>query len=401
ATIIPGVFAGGTLTRIDKPEGETLWGMTYVVQGIQHVFTFDSLEAMEAQLGSDAVSSGKYGFMTLNWDTINDGDTWLLGDAAALSGQQGNYNVWFEDLMREAALEAGVGNRGLVGGYLTDPAVQRILAEGTVGEWSDLRIQAELRTTQVYRELYPGIDAFLNAGSTDPEGEWYNYMAQVSEGLSSLGYALGSDGTFRPLMGEMLDQGISAAKFNAFVPTFVRAATSPEFASARSKGTEQDLGLSISFEDWFDVLDGNATPEIQQVVEKATLSFAAEQTGRTLSDVQISRLADASDFSEDQMRLAFNTAEEALLSVGHRDLARFGLTEEALVSAAFGVSSAGVDPLRSDGGVFTAAEVQKRARKAARQLGIQDDRRSQFFVGFDQFGSPTRQGLAASAPELG
>ena len=94
------------------------------------------------------------------------------------------------------------------------------------------------------------------------------------------------------------------------------------------------------------------------------------------------------------------SAEEALLTVGGADLARFGLSEEALVSAAFGVGSSGADPLSTDGD-FTAGEIRRRAKKAATELGIQDDRKAQFFVGFDSFGSPRRQGLTASAPEAG
>ena len=397
-----GVLSGGTLTRIDRADGTQLWGMTYVVNGIEHVFTFDSVEAMQTQLGNDAVTSGKYGFMTMTEDNLNDGDTWLLGDAASMAGQQGSYNVWFGSAMTEAALEAGVRNPGAIGDFLSQPEVQRILAEGAVGEWSDLRIQAELRTTDYFQNtLYPGITTFMNQGIPNPEAAYWSYMNSVTGSLSALGYAQDADGTYKSKIGEMLGAGISASAFNTFTPTFVRAEQSPEFAAALNKWTEQDLGVSITFEDWFDVLAGNAGPELSQVVEKATLTFAAEQTGTSLSDAQISRLAGATEISEAQMRVAFNTAEEALLSVGRRDLARFGLTEEALVSAAFGVESVGSDPLSSDGGAFTAAEVQKRARKAAKELGIQDDRKAQFFVGFDSFGAPTRQGLSASAPEFG
>jgi hypothetical protein len=67
----------------------------------------------------------------------------------------------------------------------------------------------------------------------------------------------------------------------------------------------------------------------------------------------------------------------------------------------FGLGSVGTDPLNTDGSTFTAAEIQKRAKKAAMELGIQDDRKAQFFVGFDDSGRPTRQGLSASAPEFG
>ena len=402
AEVIPGIMSGGTLTRIDREGREVLWGITYVVQGIEHVYTFDSKEAMDAILGPDAVASGKYGFMILSEDTLNDGDTWILGDAAMFAGQDGSYNTYFDDIMQEAALEAGVRNPGRIGEYLSQPEIQRIMAEGQVGGWSNARIQAEIRNTDYYQNtLYPGIVNLLNAGSPNPEGDYLRFVSSVDASLEMLGYERDAYGSYRSIAGEMLDRGISANEFNMFAPVFVRAEQSQDFAEVLNKWTEQDLGVSISFEDWFDVLDGATPGEIAQVVEKAILSFAAEATGTLLDDETISRLAELTDLSENQMRVAFNSAEEALLAVGQHDLARYGLSQEALVSAAFGLESVGGDPWADGGGDFSAAEIQKRARKAAKELGIQDDRKAQFFVGFDPFGAPTRQGLAASAPEIG
>ena len=91
------------------------------------------------------------------------------------------------------------------------------------------------------------------------------------------------------------------------------------------------------------------------------------------------------------MAVAFTQAEEALLSVGDAYLARYGLDERSLVNAAFGVDTDGT----------TAVEVTRQARKAATELGLQDDMQQGFFVGFDRFGRPNRQGLSASAPEAG
>jgi len=402
ATTVPGILSGGTLTRIVRQGREDLWGITYTVQDIEHVYTFDSLEAMEAALGQDAVTSGTYGFMTLDESDVNDGDTWLLGDAAAFVGQEGSYSAYFDDVMREAALEAGVRNPGMVGEFLSQPDIQRIMAEGEAGGWSAPRIQAEVRNTDYYQNtLYPGISNFLTAGSTNPEAEYLRYVSGVDSSLEMLGYERDANGTYRSVAGDMLDRGITVSKFNSFAPTFVRAEQSQEFASTLNKWTEQDLGVSITFDDWFDVLDGNSAPDIAQVVEKATLSFTAQNVGTTLDDATITRLANLTDLSETQMRTAFTSAEEALLAVGAVDLARFGLTQEALISSAFGVESTGADPLSTDGTAFTATEIRKRARKAARELGLQDDRQAQFFVGFNAGGRPIRTGLSAGAPEAG
>ena len=288
-----GIMPGGTLTKIIRDGQEPIWAMTYVVNGIEHVYTFASYDVVESILGPDpATNAGQ--LMTLNWDDVNDGDTWILGDAAAFSGQtNGNYQQYFQDIMDEAALEAGVRNPGLLGEYLSQPEIQQIMAMGEAGGWSGKRIQAEIRNTSYYQDtLYPGITTFLNQGVSNPEQAYWSYMNNVSEALSALGYEKDAYGTYRTQVSEMLSAGITAQEFNTFTPTFIRAEQSPEFAQALSAWTQQDLGIALDFDNWFDVLAGSATPEMQQVVEKATLQFVADSRGTTLSQDQISRIVD-------------------------------------------------------------------------------------------------------------
>lgn len=402
STNTPGIMSGGVLTKINRPGEDPLWGYTYTVNGVQHVYTFDSFGAMQNILGDNAVTSGTYGFMQLDWDSVNDGDTWLLGDAGAFAGQAGSYATYFDDIMNEAALEAGVRNPGKLGEYLSDPAVQRIMAEGEAGGWSGARIQAEIRNTNYYQNvLYPGINKIMATGTSTPEQDWKRYSNSVERSLDLLGYQRDADGTFGSAVGEMLESGIQSDTFNQFAPTFVRAEQSQDFAGVLNQWTQNELGKDIAFEDWFDVLEGTAEQDLMGVVEKATIQYQAERADTQLSASQISRLAGLTDLSEAQMTVAFSNAEQALLSVGANDLARYGLTESALVNSAFGIETDEGDPLSTDGSAFTATEVQRRAAKAARELGIRDDNKASFFVGFTPDGRPQRQGLAAANPTQG
>ena len=387
----PGMMAGGTLTKINRDGADPLWAMTYTVGGIQHVYTFDSYDSVVKQLGPDPATA--YGMMTLDWADVNDGDTWILGDADAFFGQTGQtYASFFDNAMQEAALEAGVRNPGLLGEYLSQPEVQRIMAMGAAGDWSPERTQAELRNTDYYQNtLYPGISTFLDQGVSNPEAAYYNYMDNVGSSLAALGYEKDRFGTYRDSVGAMLEAGISADSFNAFAPTFIRAEQSGEFAQTLNAWTESDLGVTLDFDNWFDVMAGNTDPELAQVVEKATIQFQADRANSSLSAEQITRLADLTQLSEGQMMVAFTNAEQSLLSVGDADLERYGLSQEMLVNAAFGVET----------GSMTSVDVQRQARKAATELGIQDDEKAGFFLGFDRFARPNRQGLLASAPEAG
>lgn len=385
-----GIMAGGELVKIVREDGTEIYAVSYGVGGFNHIYTFDSLEQVEQTLGPNWASNG----LTVRTmeDIRNDDTSWLLGEAAGFIGQTGNYQTFWDDLMYEAALEAGVRNPGLLGEYMSQPEVQMIIAMGAEGGWSQARIQAELRNTDYYQNtLYPGITTFLEAGYSNPEQAYWNYMGNVSESLSALGYQKDEFGTYRTQVGQMLEGGITAAEFNEFAPTFIRAEGSQAFADSLNAWTERDLGISLDFDNWFDVLAGSTTPEMQQIVEKATLQFVADTTTTILSAEQISRLAELTDFSEQQMSIAFNNAEQRLLSVGDAYLSRYDLSQEQLVNAAFGVDSGGT----------SAAEITQRAQKAAQELGIMDDNKASFFVGFDRFARPTRQGLQATAPESG
>jgi len=399
-----GILPGGTLVQITRDGQDSLWAMVYVVDGIQHVYTFDSYDSVLKMLGDDALTNKAYGYGSLDIteDSLHDDNTWLFGDAAMFEGQEGSYATWWEGIKREAVLDAGGGGSTTIADYYNDPEIAALIARAAQEEWTPERLQAAIRETKYYQNvLYPGIKTFLDQGIANPEQAYVTYMNNVGESLGALGYEKDADGTWKSQMAAMLEAGITADEFNSFAPVFIRAEQSQEFAATLNEWTQNDLGITLDFEDWFEVLEGSTTAEMDAVVEKATIQFQADLADTQLDRATIERLAGLTQLSEQQMTIAFTNAEQSLLAVGQADLARYGLTQEALVAAAFGTDSAGADPLSLGGGEFTATEIRKRARKAATELGIQDDRKSQFFVGFDSFGSPTRKGLAVASPEAG
>lgn len=423
---VPGVLSGGKFTKITQPGQPPKWGLTYVTNGIEHVYTFDSWEAAEAALGPNPVVT-----LELPWDTVNDGNTWLLGDAAAFSGQQGSYQSYWSNVVEEAGLEAGIRNPGKLGEYLSQPEILQIIAMGAAGGWSQQRIQAEIRNTKYYQEtLYPGIKKILDSGVSNPEGVWWAYQDSVEGSLEALGYERDEDGTYGSKVGELLNQGINAEAIREFAPVFVRARDSADYAAVLNKWVEQGLGTSMDFEDWFDVLEGNTTPEMREVIERASIQWSAEQTKVLLDDETITRLASETELSEAQMMSALTQGQQWLLAVGNENLSRFGLSQAALVNAAFGIGTnmsgatqtAGTttavegddsvppvegeeEPAESatdiDPDEVSALEIQRRAAKAATELGMQDDYKAQLYVGFDESGRPQRGGLSALAPRTG
>jgi hypothetical protein len=205
-----------------------------------------------------------------------------------------------------------------------------------------------------------------------------------------LGYEPDENGSYAAEIGRMLDKNIEADDFATLTPIFKRAQTNGALHNALDFWMEQEQGRPVTFDDLFDAIAGLDTGALSDVIEKATIQYYANERSTVLSPEQITRLAGLSDLSEEQIATAFTTAEETLLKLGAKGLKTSGLTEQALIDAAFDV---GEDE--------SAAETRRLARKAILERGIADDRKAQFFQSFDQGGRPFRPGLVAGAPERG
>ncbi len=153
---------------------------------------------------------------------------------------------------------------------------------------------------------------------------------------------------------------------------------------------EQEHGRPVDFDDLFDAIAGLDTGELSDVIEKATIQFHANERSTILTPEQIARLANLTDLTESQIAGSFTGVEETLLALGIKGLKTSGLTEAALVDAAFDINQDG-----------SAVETRRLARKAILERGLSDDRKAQFFGSFDSSGRPFRPGLTASTPERG
>jgi hypothetical protein len=391
-----GIMSGGEFITIEQPDGSIIYAVSYLYRGVQHIYTFESEEEAIAALGDiEPVRN------VLMEDIYGSDEMWILGDATEFIGQDGTYSDYMYQVEQEAAAEAGAGDPGRWARLYDDPEVQHLVAMATEQDWSSERLMAEIRQTEAYEKLYPGANTLAANGSTDPEGDWLRYYNDVERGLEDLGYERDADGTYDSIIGEMIESGITVDEWNAFVPVFVRAESTPEYMEALAKWYAAETGSTIGFEDWFEVLEGTTTAEMDEIVEKATLQYRLDMSTLRLEDEQIARLADMTQLSEREMAMAFSTAEQALLSVGDTNLARYGLSEEALVNAQFMIDTEGTDTISTREGAMSATEIRQRARKAATELGIQDDQKRGFFLGFDRMSRPVRQGLQASRPEMG
>lgn len=392
----PGIMGGGTLTKITREGQDDLWSMVFNQGGSKHVYLFDSYEAMTAALGEGAVTSGKYGFNTITERQFDDGarngSYFNMGSANPLVGQTGDYAHFIQDIQDDALISAGSRNPGALGDYLKDPEIMRIIGASILGGWTEEQTQAEIRNTNYYQNvMYPGITTLLDQGVDQPEAKWWQYHDSVTDDLGMLGYKKDADGTYRSTIGKMMTQGISDTVFKQMAPQFLRASQSPEFAASLDYWLDKTAGRNVSFDDIFDAISGQSEGDLALAVEQGVIQFQSTLHNTKLSDEQITRIATMTELSEAEIRTSFSSAEESLLALGNQGLSRYGLTEQALVSSAFGLTE----------GNQSAEEIRRLAAKTTKELGLQDDKKAQFYASFNERGALIKPGLQALAPEAG
>ena len=382
---VPGVWGGGQLVKVQRPNADDKWVMLYDWQGNKVAWEFSSYEQMVATIG-DPMNFG--GFSTLSESNYNSNVT-VAGSTAEIQGP-GSFEGWIRQTINSVALESGVGDPTLWGQYMADPDVQAVIFQAAVGEWSDAQTMAAIRQTDFYQNtLFPGITAFYN--TDDPEAQWYQYFANVRPVLEALGVDPGSDG-YRQVVGDMLKSGVSDQTFVNMQGVFMRAATSESYANALDEWMQIETGRGLDFDTWYDVLAGTPEAEVRDVVNKATIAYQNEQTGAGLTDEQIARIGENRAGVTDSEAAGFlNQYLESLTSV--RDVVgRYGVTADEILSAATGISSESGRSLE---------EIQRLTRQAAGEAGRMDDEKIKFFLDFTPMGTPRRPGLAGLAPESG
>jgi hypothetical protein len=389
----PGLLKGGKVFQIERPglPDTYAYAFEYPLKSGNYVsWEFDSLDQIEAAIGKDWFKTVPYSKTSLK---AYDENFTVMSDIGAITGMTGNFYSMMSAAGMEAAAEAGINDPTLLGQILNDPEMQSIMAQDTFGDLSDTQVMAMKRNTNFWKNvLYPGIEN-LYSTTADPETAWNNYTRSVEDSLVALGVPRDADGTYKSQVGKMLTQKVEDSTFNELAPTFVRAANSPQYADTLNQWTQRELGKPLDFDNWFNVLAGEAEPDLLAVVEKAGLQYQAEQQGLQLSTDQISKIAEQADLSEQGAAEAFATYEQILTSLAGTlgNDPKYAITQDEILSLATGI--------KPDSGRST-EEIRKYAAQAAREAGALDDQKLQFFVGYDPVrGTPNRPGLNPLAPE--
>ncbi len=385
----PGVMSGGTIHRVDNPDGQQDF---YVISyeyppgsGHSFYYRFDSIEALELAIG-DSLGGGSVNIgAMITEDSLT---AWTDGgNSNEIVGVVGSFSGYLDDLVREVTIAAGLGDPTLIGQALADPDIALILAKTAEGNWTELQTKAALRNTDYYKNvLHPGIENFY-AQTDNPEALYAMYVQNVNQTLKSLGIPLDADGSFKSQIGLLLDAGVSDTALATFAPAYKQAQTNIGFAAALSAWTERFTGTAIaSFEDYFDVLAGNSPAEVLEIAELAGIQYMADNAGFEITDQEIRNLGDALDLDQSEAGALFSRTARSLLALGERGLRRGDLTSQQVLEAEAGIGG-------------NVEEIRLRMAKLAREEGLVDDPTATIFTDFNREGAPIKKGLQSSISE--
>ena len=383
---LSGVLGGGQTIRVTTDDGTQRWYQIYEFpagSGQFVAYQFNNREQVEQMLGTDFEFSARTG----SWF---DQNIVSEGNILDIANVPGTWQGFLDEIIKDEALLAGINDPTLIGRIAADPEMQNIMVLATIGDWSDTQILAEQRNTSFWKDvLYPGIENLYDR-TANPEQAWVDYRANLAPALRQLGYEVDADGTYNSKIEEMLDGQIDSQTFLSQVPTFIQAQQNVEFANTLDKWAERDLGRTIDFNDWFDLVAGEGLPELEAVAEKAQLAWQAQNAQVGVTDFQVEDIAGRTQLTQAEMVRTFSEMSRALLALGDQHLARGDLTRDDLLSA-----FAGADPASGK----SIEGVRQKVAKLARENDLFDEEKLQFFTGFTAAGTPEKPGLKSLAPE--
>ena len=383
---LPGVLAGGKTISLRASDGTLRVYQVYEFpkgSGQYVSYQYSGVPQAEATLGKN--------FAHEVWTEKLFNDRVLAqAQAEEVVGLKGSWAGLTNEIMRDAAAQAGIRDDSLVGIIASNAEMQQIMAQAIIGDWTPAQILAEQRKTKFWQDtLYPGIKRFYGK-TIAPERAWLDYTANVEGGLIALGYQRDADGTYNTQIKKMLDKGLDDQIFLSQVPIFQLAQQNVKYAAVLNQWTQRDLGKTIDFNDFFSLIAGESMPELQQVAERATVAYQAQQAKAGITEAQVIRLAAETDMSEAQATALFGEFNRALLALGEPGLRRGNLSRDEILSAAAGIAPESGRSIE---------EVRLLAAKLAQENDLFDEEKINFYVGYTATGTPVRPGLAPLAPE--
>jgi len=304
-----GVMSGGRLIRVDipgQPNRDDIFLQAFdLPDGTTVYFQYNSADQVGTAFGEPfavdlIITEVQFDSAVADQSFILGGEAGeVLGDGEGTD--PGNFNDFYRTAQTQALAAAGVTDPSIVGQLLADPEVQAVLTLGQIAEegLTDEQVLAHMRNTTIWTEvLYPGIEFFYQRGDANPETSHVNYQRSVADGLRQLGVEADADGSYKSTVGNMLDSGIDDGEFSNFLPTALKVQENPGLKDTMDAWALQELGRPLDFDEFLDVLENTNDPELDAVIEGATLQFMADAAGFDISVDDIKRIAEGTDLTD-------------------------------------------------------------------------------------------------------
>lgn len=334
-TVIP---KGAQLVRVRDPQGSDaaeLYYLVYEWNGVKLSYEIGDQERFDELFGS---VDGFNNVITVSQGRYDSSGYVSAGSADQLYGSDESIESRIERDVRELGME------DLPGWLRGDQSALALVAEATAQGWSSGRLWQELSSTQGFQDRYGDVIGRYTEGGRTIE----DAVAQIVADEDTLRSAIRR---FQPAgveisneyLHQVMGQGWTASQAAAVLATAKDMRRNPEGYTRANQILQASVGTTLDEVAFINALQGTGAPEVIEALNTAQASRALAEAG--LDDVDLDLLmsvVDTSDqlltaesFRSTAQQLSFNL----IRNFRELDLGKLGVTEDDLVSAAFGRES--------------------------------------------------------------
>ncbi len=328
--------AGATLVRIRNPQGsdaDALYYLRYTLFGIEIAFEVGSFDDAAALFGNSFHSQFD-AFETYTQRQFDQSDVITTGNVDEILGATESIGSQFEREMRALGLE---GVPDWIAG--SNEAMALMVVAGQEG-WSTTRLGNELSGTEAFKVRFPGFQGLSDAlGVTDVNAVIDQYVSienQLSQVLRR--YRGPETDVSTEYLGSLIGSG--------WHPDEVESLVIAERSLKENPDALDNINQQLTFagmnrigpDEFLDVMQGNAPPDVYEVLNDAFRRQALADAGIDINRQFAEELGGADNtlstvdsFSQQAIYAAQLLARTRAAIEGER----FGLSREALIATVF------------------------------------------------------------------
>lgn len=331
---------GASLLLVNLPTGARYF-LSYQVYGVTMLYEVGDQARLQELFGVGA--TGEFSeYRRLNQRQFNQLGGIEMGWADEQVGADESMQAQIDRGIRQAGFE------DLPGWMRRNREIMTLLVQGTAEGWSAGRIMTQISSTEGFGARFPGFNAVkrrLGGGQNTTIGAAVELYLQEEASLRNLlrRYRGADTNASVEYIGQIISSGWSASEASEVLRAEAYLADTPQ-AMRQLNAILRANGLKpIRDEEFLDVMRGNAPTQVYEALNDALRLQALREQGLRVDPTLVASFGQeiaegvASAAEIQQFSLSARQAAQDLMANWREvDVARYGISREDVISAAFG-----------------------------------------------------------------